>query len=605
MWADNETREDLLGYQVHADLLKEIVLDPSMLPISIGVFGDWGSGKSSLMLLLYDAIEQWKKEKIESNKKKTIEENVRVLQIKFNSWQFEDYEETKLTLISSILDALLEDVSQHKDAFEKTDDFFKRINYLKLGVIVLKKLVNKIIPKDIKDLLPSEEEWKEISEEDQVLLQEEVKQANASKFIDRFRTDFEKILEVADYRSVIVYIDDLDRCASDRIIQCLEAVKLFLNVKRTAFIIGADDRIIENAVHERYKAPLEKTTISSPYSDYLEKLIQLPYKLPRLSFSEQETYVTLLLCSKMENENQFSTILRKYLDFRKKDKHSKYDLSRIKQENASLQFGTVEGFLPIIPIMSKFLNGNPRQLKRFLNTFDLRRRMATVAGFNTIRPDILVKLMVLEYNSLLRKYVDDLYSRQKSTGFIKGMKKIEEQAKNGIISDVDWKGLWNEKDAIKWLASEPSLAQINLRNYFWISREALQTETPIESRVSAFVMGVYNRLRAMLTEKALKESIWSQTEKFSKEDFSMLIQLLNQDLQENIGSEIVVRFVNVDKDNKIFATVQDLKDLFEGADTGKLGPEYADFLKRKSSDSSCKSYIDSLNLSQQLRNAMK
>jgi len=137
MWADNETREDLLGYQVHADLLKEIVLDPSMLPISIGVFGDWGSGKSSLMLLLYDAIEQWKKEKIESNKKKVIEENVRVLQIKFNSWQFEDYEETKLTLISSILDALLEDVYQHKDAFEKADDFFKRIKYLKLGVIVL------------------------------------------------------------------------------------------------------------------------------------------------------------------------------------------------------------------------------------------------------------------------------------------------------------------------------------------------------------------------------------------------------------------------------------------------------------------------------------
>ena len=42
MWADNETNEDLLGYQVHADLLKEVVLDSTMLPISIGIFGDWG-----------------------------------------------------------------------------------------------------------------------------------------------------------------------------------------------------------------------------------------------------------------------------------------------------------------------------------------------------------------------------------------------------------------------------------------------------------------------------------------------------------------------------------------------------------------------------------
>ena len=50
MWADNETTQDLLGYQVHADLLKKIVLSDEMLPITIGVFGNWGSGKSSLML---------------------------------------------------------------------------------------------------------------------------------------------------------------------------------------------------------------------------------------------------------------------------------------------------------------------------------------------------------------------------------------------------------------------------------------------------------------------------------------------------------------------------------------------------------------------------
>lgn len=50
MWSDNETTQDLLGYQVHADLLRKIILNDAMLPISIGVFGNWGSGKSSLML---------------------------------------------------------------------------------------------------------------------------------------------------------------------------------------------------------------------------------------------------------------------------------------------------------------------------------------------------------------------------------------------------------------------------------------------------------------------------------------------------------------------------------------------------------------------------
>lgn len=606
MWADNETKDDLLGYQVHADLLRDVVLDPSMLPISIGVFGDWGSGKSSLMLLMQNAIDEWKTKTEEENKKKgAVQKNAKVLQVMFNSWQFEDYEDTKLTLIETILSAVIKDIEDHRDVFEKADACLSKIKYLKLGVVVLKNLARKIVPKEIQDLLPNKEEWNEISKEDKDLLQEEVKDANSSNFIKRFRDDFTQIIADGDYRSVIVYIDDLDRCSPERIIQCLEAVKLFVNVDRTAFIIGADQRIIEHAIHERYKTPLQQTTISSPYSDYLEKLIQLPYKLPKLSYSEQETYVTLLLCSKMENENLFSTIHKKYLEFRKKDKHSKYALDKIQKDNPKVDFGTTRGYLSIIPIMASFLNGNPRQLKRFLNTFDMRRRMASVAGFREIDPEILVKLMVLEYNSQLRQYIDDLYTRQKDTGFIKGMKKVEEQAVAGEVKESGWKDLWNTPEGRRWLSTKPSLAQKNLRNYFWISREALQVATPIESKVSALVQGVYDRLKINQTGKALGEKIWSETVSFTKEEFSMLILLLNQELMANPESEIVTRFIDVDKDNKIFQTVQDVKDLFGGVDVNKLGPEYADFLKGKCKDATCKSYIDSLNLSQPLRNAMK
>jgi hypothetical protein len=577
-----------------------------MLPISIGVFGDWGSGKSSLMLLMQESIEKWRTETEEANKiEGAAKKNARVLQIMFNSWQFEDYEDTKLTLIETILSGVIKDIEDHIDVFEKADACLSKVKYLKLGVVVLKNLARKIVPKEIQELLPNKEEWKEISKEDKDLLLEEVKEANSSNFIKRFRDDFTHIIADGDYRSVVVYIDDLDRCSPERIIQCLEAVKLFVNVDKTAFVIGADQRIIEHAIHERYKTPLQQTTISSPYSDYLEKLIQLPYKLPKLSYSEQETYVTLLLCSKMENENQFPTIHKKYLEFRKKDKHSKYALDKIQKDNPKVNFGTTKGYLSIIPIMASFLNGNPRQLKRFLNTFDIRRRMAAVAGFREIDPEILVKLMVLEYNSQLRQYIDDLYARQKDTGFIKGMKKVEEQAEAGEVKESEWKELWNTPEGRRWLSTKPSLAQKNLRNYFWISREALQTATPIESKVSALVQGVYDRLKMNQTEKALGEKIWSETNAFNKEEFSMLILLLNQELMANPESEVVIRFVDVDKDNKIFQTVQDLKDLLEGVDVNKLGPEYADFLKGKTNDANGKAYIDSLNLSQPLRNAMK
>ena len=141
--------------------------------------------------------------------------------------------------------------------------------------------------------------------------------------INTFRDLFEELIDDIGYKAVIVYIDDLDRCDPKRIIGCLEAVKLFVNVKKTAFIIGADERIIEYAISQHYPIQMKKEDISSPFSDYLEKLIQLPYKLPRLSDNEQETYITLLLCKNHLTDVCFNEIHQKYLEFRKTDKHTK------------------------------------------------------------------------------------------------------------------------------------------------------------------------------------------------------------------------------------------------------------------------------------------
>ncbi len=598
MWSDNETKDDLLGYQVHADLLKEVVLDSTMLPITIGVFGDWGSGKSSLMLLMKEGVEQWMKGK--ANKKE------RVVQIQFNSWQFENYEDTKLTLIEKVLSALEEDLKKRQNVFKNGFDYLKKIKYLKLGVFFLKKIGQQILPEELLKLFPTKEEWeKELTEDDAKLLKEEVIKGNVSRFIDRFREDFEKIVEDAEYRSVIVYIDDLDRCEPDRIIKCLEAVKLFVNVKRTAFVIGADERIIEHAIEERYKHKIEKTTISSPYSDYMEKLIQLPYRIPKLSFSEQETYITLLLCSKMGDEDKFKAVHQHFLDFRKSDKHSKYDLAQIRHDNANIDFGVIKVLLPIIPIMTKFLNGNPRQLKRFLNTLDMRMRMAKVAGFDEINPEILVKLMVLEYNSVLRENIDDLYVRQKDGGLIKDMGAVEKQAKSGKLSSKEWTSLWNKPECLAWLASEPSLSNVNLQDYFWISREALREETPIENKVSNLVRQTYLRLKKKQTVKALKGALPDEIKNFSRDEKDMLVVLLNQELSHNVSSEFVIRFLDADENDEVVSSLSLLKSLFEGLDTTKLTPSYSKFLKRMRGKADCKKYVDDMEKSSSLNNAMK
>jgi len=58
VWQDNETEIDLLGFDVHADLIRSVITDPTVLPVTVGVFGDWGGGKSSIMKMLQDRRRQ-------------------------------------------------------------------------------------------------------------------------------------------------------------------------------------------------------------------------------------------------------------------------------------------------------------------------------------------------------------------------------------------------------------------------------------------------------------------------------------------------------------------------------------------------------------------
>ena len=58
MWSDKETTEDLLGYIVHASLIKNVVTNEKNLPITIGLYGDWGSGKSSILRILEQQLKE-------------------------------------------------------------------------------------------------------------------------------------------------------------------------------------------------------------------------------------------------------------------------------------------------------------------------------------------------------------------------------------------------------------------------------------------------------------------------------------------------------------------------------------------------------------------
>ena len=123
MWADNETTEDFLNYEVHCDLIKEYITNPNLLPLTIGIFGDWGSGKSSIMKIL--------EQKLVNDSK--------ILTIYFNSWLFESYEDAKVSLLENILLELSKNETLSETAKKKILNLISRVDYMKLAKDGIKK----------------------------------------------------------------------------------------------------------------------------------------------------------------------------------------------------------------------------------------------------------------------------------------------------------------------------------------------------------------------------------------------------------------------------------------------------------------------------------
>ncbi len=78
--------------------------------------------------------------------------------------------------------------------------------------------------------------------------------------IGAFRDAFKELLDKADVKQLVVLIDDLDRCLPDIAIETLEAVRLFVFTDRTAFIVAADEAMIEYSVRKHFPE-LPDTTV--------------------------------------------------------------------------------------------------------------------------------------------------------------------------------------------------------------------------------------------------------------------------------------------------------------------------------------------------------
>lgn len=114
---DNETKVDLLNNEAIAKTIIELLREKPDHPVTIGVHGDWGAGKSSVL------------EMIEAG----FSANDDVLCLKFNGWRFQGFEDAKIALIEGIVTGLVEKRPAMTKAAGAVKDVFNRIDWLKVA----------------------------------------------------------------------------------------------------------------------------------------------------------------------------------------------------------------------------------------------------------------------------------------------------------------------------------------------------------------------------------------------------------------------------------------------------------------------------------------
>jgi formylglycine-generating enzyme required for sulfatase activity len=353
-FSDNWAIDDMLGFDVYKPALMDIIQNAET-PLTVGVFGTWGSGKTSLLRMLEKEIREmgllkyrpvwftaWKYDKQDALWRAFILRVIDELYPKEDNGErmakdrLSEAQQEGVEYLDRLTKSVYQDVSWEGDSSWVMDWEQTKLEMVKLPFWLALSLVGQREAAKDMGMTPQMAE----------IIEREVANHHMQQLSSM--EQFEKIFGEAvnrilgDDGRLIVFVDDLDRCLPEKAIEILEAIKLFLHVPQTIFVLGMDREIVRRGIESHYGTYLrddgkERPDLPINGDSYLQKLIQLPFNLPSLDADGREKFIGALQ-KHLEGEQRLDEMTCQVF---------------------------ARGLLP-----------NPRQVKRALNVFNLLHNIA-------------------------------------------------------------------------------------------------------------------------------------------------------------------------------------------------------------------------------------
>lgn len=453
LWSDNPADADLLGFTDISEPIAQAIRRERLNPIAVGIAGPWGSGKTTVLNLL--AAE--------------LASDPRVLVIETSPWAYDPNLDVKVTLIGEVLDRLYAHLDAALGAADEVTKGVKalveKVRWSKAFALAAKTAITLQVP-----------DWDSI---EGLFRLDDGTPAGAEKdpTMNSFKAEFTKQMTlVTDIDRVVVLVDDLDRCLPESVIATLEAIKLFLAVEKMAFVIAYDEAPVTEAIKVRYEKAEKPADLAKLY---LEKIIQVPVAIPRLGEDDVATYLAVTMLEGLIDEVDLRRVVTTAATRRRAGERPLLEGHDVTiAGNAAHR---VDLAIRLAPMLTPWLMGNPRRIKRFINDFWMRSAIAKSrnAGLDA---DPLAKMMILEQGHPAE--FKELVAWSAEGTAADNLARME---------DGDFRGRANWAAIRAWVAMTPRLGGVPLRPYLELaaSLRAIEYTGP---RLTPALLAILDRL---------------------------------------------------------------------------------------------------------------